>query len=88
MFVHVQQVNELVAEVPEVEGIQCVITREEQKDILTMRVATARALSPEEVEEFSRRAREKIKVKVNRVELVPIDVVRGKPVFDDQRVWD
>jgi phenylacetate-CoA ligase len=88
MFVHAYQIKELVDQHPGIERIQCVITRKDQRDVLTMRVAATKPFSLEEVEEFSKHAREKIKVKVDRVEFVPAGSLDGKLLFDDQRAWD
>ncbi len=88
MFVHAHQINELVSQYPLIEAIQCVVTREDQRDSLTMRVAAKEPFSPEEAKEFLKAARDKIKVRVDMVEFVPGGALEGKPLFDDQRTWE
>lgn len=88
MFVHAHQIKELVSEHPNIKGIQCVITRIEQRDMLTMKIAASKPFSAEEIDGFLKKAREKIKVKVDSVVFVPLNEVEGKPIFDDQREWD
>ena len=85
---HAHQIKELVSEHPNIKGIQCVITRIEQRDMLTMKIAASKPFSAEEIDGFLKKAREKIKVKVDSVVFVPLNEVEGKPIFDDQREWD
>ncbi len=88
MFVHAQQISELVNGHPKIEGIQCVITRVDQRDILTMRVAAKEPFSSEEIKDFMNKAHNTIKVRVDRVDFVPPDALKNRPVFKDERVWD
>ena len=88
IFLHAQQINELISQFPAIKEVQCVITREEHRDVLTMRLGTQEAMSPEEIEGFLKKAKEIMKVKVDLLEFLPPDALKGKPLFDDQRVWD
>jgi len=88
MFVHGHQIRELSGSYSYIKAIQCIITREEQRDYLTFRVALAEPVSPEELQEFKEKARDRIKVKVDNLELVDGEEIEGKPLFVDLRKWE
>jgi phenylacetate-CoA ligase len=88
MFVHGHQIRELIENYSYIKALQCIITREEQRDYLTFRVALAAPVSPEELQKFRDNARDKIKVKVDNLELVDWEELEGKPLFVDLRKWE
>ncbi len=88
MFVHGHQIRELTNIYPHIKALQCVVTRVGHRDQLTFRVALARPVAPEVLQEFRERVRERIKVKVDHLELVDEGEIENEPLFLDLRKWE
>ena len=91
MFVHPNQLRFALGQLPGVAGAQAVITRPENRDELTMRVA----LADESVDRESLRERvglavqSSCRVKVDRVEFVAADALaEDAGVLLDERSWE
>lgn len=90
MFVHPNQLRFGVAPFPDVKAIQGVVTRPENRDVLTLRVV----LSPDAdqdalLEQLKASVQAACRVRVDEVDVVPADAIpSGSPGMVDDRQWD
>ncbi len=87
MFLHPRQVRDFMARYPEVTRWQAVVTRQEHKDFLALRILTAPgADNPSLTASIARAAREAIKfqLEVTAVPELPSDA----PPIRDERIWE
>lgn len=89
MFLHPQQLRQLMLRFPEVVRWQAVIDRREHKDYLTLRVVlTPEANLEQASEQLVRDARENIKFQV-AVQPIPAEALaEGAPPIEDTRTWE
>ncbi len=89
LFLHPRQLAELMKRFPEVAGWQAVITRQEHKDFLTLRVVPGEQGAAEDLtERIAAAARDAIKLHPT-VEIASSETLPpGSPPVQDTRSWD
>ena len=89
MFLHPRQLSDLMRRFPEVARWQAVITRQEHKDYLALKVAPAEGSEAASLpERLASAAREAIKFHLE-VEIVPVgEIQHGAPPIRDTRTWE
>jgi phenylacetate-CoA ligase len=90
LFVHPEQVNEVVLKHAQIGNYQVVITRKEHKDEMTFRIELKEEVSqPERLkEEIERSIRDVMKVRGEVQFVLKGSIPEGAKKIEDQRTWD
>jgi phenylacetate-CoA ligase len=90
MFVHPNQLKMVMSRYAEVSRYQAVITREAQRDHLTLRIATQPGTSTDALcNALTEALPSVVRVKPDHIEIVSgDDIAEGAPAIVDQRTWD
>jgi phenylacetate-CoA ligase len=89
MFLHPRQLSQLMVRFPEVRRWQAVVTRQEHKDYLALRVVPAHGVETAGLEErLAQTARETIKFHPSVEVVTEEGIPPGAAPILDQRVWD
>ena len=87
MFLHPRQVSDLMSRFPEVAAYQIVITREEHRDDLTLRVVLKEGIDAEDLaDRLKAAAREGLKFRLE-VESIP-SLLPNVDLIKDERTWE
>jgi len=87
IFVYPHQVKEIADEYVEIERVHCTVTRHEERDFLTMEIALKDPSASKIIDELKQKARDKLKVRIDKVKIVPLEKIKGKPLLQDLRKW-
>jgi phenylacetate-CoA ligase len=90
MFVHPNQLRFAVSPFPAVETIQGIVTRQENRDYLALRVVLASGTDPKGLlDQLKASVQAACRVRVDEVNFVAPDaILHGSPGMVDQREWD
>jgi phenylacetate-CoA ligase len=88
MFIHPNQSNEVAARFPEIGAYQLIVTREDNRDNMVMRIEPAGELTDEKkwLEELDRNFRDVCKVRFDKLEFVPAGTIspEAKRILDNR----
>lgn len=90
MFLHPKEVEDVFADFPQVANFQAVITRERQRDFLTVKVELKEELDREKFAERLQQAiQNKCRLRADRIEFVaPGTIPKERKALVDERVWE
>lgn len=88
MFLHPNQLRGAAARFPQIKGIQAIITRPENNDVVTLRVALQAGGSDEELaNQLKELARAAVRLRIDDVVFVD-EIPENERVVKDERSWD
>jgi phenylacetate-CoA ligase len=90
LFIHPRQVDEVASRYPVIDRVQVVVTREENKDVMTFRIELEENVSRIEPlkEAMERSIRDVMKLR-GKVQFLPRGTIpEGSKTIEDQRTWE
>jgi phenylacetate-CoA ligase len=90
LFIHPRQVDEIASRHPVMHRVQVMVTRKENKDVMTFRIELKENVPPLEPlkETMERSIRDVMKLR-GEVQFLPRGTIpEGSKTIEDQRTWD
>lgn len=88
MFLHPNQLGMAARQIPAIEALQAIITRPENKDVVTLKVQLAAGASQEGIaDQLTQLAQQAVRLRIDHVEFVE-KVDTSKRAIIDERKWD
>ncbi|TLN18889.1 phenylacetate--CoA ligase, partial [bacterium] len=88
MFIHPGLVQKAMAEFPDFQKFRAVVTREDNRDYLTLKIETAAPPEKSVVEALKKRLRDHLKIGCEVFACAPESLPSDSKILDDQRRWD
>jgi phenylacetate-CoA ligase len=88
MFLHPNQLKMAASQFPQIKGLQAIITRPENKDVVTLRIALNDGGSDDALaEQLQALAKNAVRLRIDHVEFID-EIPEGERVVRDDRDWD